>query len=174
MKKLLIILFACASLSAFAQTSTNLPPPSTAPLLSSPIVDFLSRSNLIIAPYGIYDTTAGQGGGGIGLAYKLNDFIVPTLRFDYINGAIWNPSASIQLQVPVTIAGKLTVTPFAFDGIATAIAGKGHSNFEPENIAGIGAAIKISNSLGLVADYERWTGAGFNDNQIRAGFYWKF
>lgn len=161
--------------SVFAQTTTN----TSVPFLSSPVVDFLSRSNLIIATYGIYDNTSHKGGGGIGLAYKLSEFVVPTLRFDYINGAIWNPSASLQLQVPVTILGKFQVTPFVFDGIATVFNGKGDHNFEPENIAGIGAAFKIQSSnkwlpAGVIVDYERWTGAGFNDNQVRAGAYWKF
>lgn len=162
--------------TVLSQTTNTSPP-----LLYSPIVDYLSRSNVLFASYGIYDTTSHKGGGGVALAYGLSEFVVPTIRFDYINGSIWNPSMSIQLQVPVTVLGRLHITPLAFDGIATVFSGKGKHNFEPENIAGIGLAIGFGNKnspffvpKGIVADYERWTGAGFNDNQIRVGSYWRF
>lgn len=159
----------------FAQ-STNVSPP----ILSSPIVDFLSRSNLIGAVYGIYDQTSHKGGGGVALAYKMNEFVVPTLRIDYINSTIWNPSISLQLQVPITILGKWRAIPFAFDGLATVVSGKGKRNLEAENIAGVGLAIGFKSDTsfyvpkGIVFDYERWTGSGFNDNQFRGGVYWKF
>lgn len=177
MKKLFAALFIAFALTipVRAQVDTNAPPP----ILSSPLVDFLSRSNLVVAPYFMYDTTSSKGGGGIALAYKLSDFIVPVFRVDGFEGTLWNMSASLQLQVPIHVLGKFDATPFVFDGIATPFAGKGRNNLEPENIAGIGAAIGFHSSnpwipKGIVADYERWTGAGFNDNQIRLGAFWKF
>lgn len=170
MKKLILLLATSFTLVGYSQNTA---------FLSSPIVDFLSRSNLIVATYGIIDSTSKTGGGGIGLGYKLSDFVVPTLRFDYIGGRIWQPSGSLQLQVPVTIAGKFTVIPFIFEGIATPLTGKGNKNFDPVNIAGIGAALQLPHShwynpAGVIGDFERWTGAGWNNNQIRAGVYWKF
>lgn len=170
MKRYLSLLILAVGLNVMGQS---------APILSSPIVDFLSRSNLIVATYGIYGTTSHEGGVGLGLGYKLSEFVVPTLRFDYIAGRIWQPSASLQLQVPVTIAGRITVTPFIFEGIATPLTGKKGANFDPVNIAGLGAAFKLPafrwyTPSGLIWDYERWTGAGWNDNQIRFGAYWKF
>lgn len=187
MNKLLISLFACASLSAFAQTSTitaatatvtnSVTPPSTAPFLSSPIVDFLSHSNLMMAIYPIYDSKTHNFGGGIGFGYKLSDFLVTTLRFDEINGRIWSPSASIQLQLPIHVLGKFDVIPLVYDGIATPLTGK--NSFDPINIAGVGGAIEFHSThwyvpAGIIADYERWTGGGMNDNQFRIGPFWKF
>jgi hypothetical protein len=162
----------CLNLNA--QTTTN-PPPSTTGLGSSvdAVVSFLSKgSNWMVAPYGIYDTGSKSGGAGIGIGYKLSDFVVPVMRLDYIDSHVWMPSGSLQLQVPVTFAQKVTVTPFAFTGIATPVGGTAANNGSVVGIFGLGGAIKLSTHFDLIADYEKWT--GFKGNQIRAGFVFKF
>lgn len=172
-KTLMVLALAATSVAGYSQV-TNVP------FISSPIYDFLQKSNLIVATYGIVDTTSKHVGGGVALAYKLSEFIVPTIRMDAIDGKIWQPQMNLQIQAPVTLFGKLTFIPFVFDGIATPVMGKGAQNFQPINIAGVGAAVQFPKSdkwyvpSGAVGDFERWTGAGWNNNQIRAGVYWKF
>lgn len=170
MKKLILLL----AVSAVALTGKS-------QILSSPVWDYLQKSNVVVATYGIYGMKSHDYGVGIGVGYKLSEFVVPTIRFDYIGGRIWQPSASLQLQTPVQLFNKsITAIPFVFDGIATPITGKKDANFDPVNIAGLGVAIQFKQGTafyipkGVIADYERWTGAGWNDNQVRAGMYWKF
>lgn len=139
---------------------------------ASRVIEFLSAgTNYMFAPYGII-TTDGKVGGGIALAYKLSDFVVPTLRFDYLDKAVWMPSASVQLQAPLVIGGKFTVIPFAFAGIATTVAGRGADNGDPVGIFGVGAAVRVAQHWDLVADYEKWS--GFSGDQIRFGVLYKF
>lgn len=178
MKRILALIGLLAlTVSGYAQTNNPVPPPTVTnapPLLSSPLWDIFSNTNLIIGIDGIYDVTDHSGGVGIAAAYKLNEMLAPVARLDYFKGAIWNAQIGLQLQVPVTIAGRLKITPFAFDSIATVLNGHGSHNWEPENVAGIGAAISISKHWVVAGDYERWTGAGFNDNQVRFGGFYKF
>lgn len=152
-------------------------------LFTSPITDLLASSNLVVATYGIADTTTKEFGGGIGIGAKVNEFTVPTLRFDYINGGVWVPSANLQLQVPINIAVKNGVpsarlTPFTFAGIATSFNNwQNGDNGSPVGMFGIGGALafpRLNDRVGLIADYERWTGGPFNDNQIRFGLFYKF
>jgi hypothetical protein len=176
------------AVSAFGQTNnpppagpplpgTELPPgPISAPVLSGPaasIVDFLtSASNIMVAPYGIASSDMKKFGAGLGIGFRVSEFVVPTLRLDYFDGTIWMPSASLQLQAPLKILGKWTVIPFAFGGLATPLSGKGVDNGSAVGIVGIGAAIRFGEKWDLIGDYEKWT--GFSTDQIRVGFVYKF
>lgn len=168
-----IILAASIALVAQAQTETNTPPG----VISGPGAEVLSflgtASNLMVVPFGTYSTdNGGKFGGGIALAYKASDFVCPMLRFDYLDKQITMPSAALQLQLPVTIAGKITVIPFAFSGVATPISGKGNDNGAVSGMFGAGAAVRISSRFDLVGDIEKWT--GFKGQQYRFGVLYKF
>lgn len=188
MKKVLATLalvVACAT--SYSQTSTNLPPPFTnAPPAATQLFGFLSQSNLLMATYAMYDTTSKKPGAGIGLGYKLDPYIVAVLRFDAVVNpkdgklAVYVPSGNLQLQLPLPAFGPVKVTPFTFGGIATTL--NGGDGGEPIGIFGVGAAVGFTRSAstsklvpaGLIGDWERWSGAGFNNSQIRAGLYWQF
>lgn len=159
---------------AFAQ-DTNIPTP------WDKVIQFLGQgSNWITAVYGIASTDHSTYGGGIGLGYRLSDFVVPFLRVDALQRAdtkdleIWMPSGSLQLQVPFHLFGNTNfwVTPFAFGGIATPVSGRGVDNGSLVGIFGAGAAVRYKEHFGLIADYEKWS--GFDGDQIRFGAYWKF
>ena len=153
-------------------------------LISSPVTEFLSKSNLICAGYGIYDTTTKEWGAGIGLGFKLNEYIVPTLRFDYIGHDVYVPSANVQLQVPINIGvnaeglASVRLVLFTFSALATSFNNwNAGENGDPVGMFGIGGAVsfpKLTRSFLLLADYERWTGGPFNDNQVRFGVGWAF
>lgn len=177
MKKLILAtVLALLTFASSAQTNTN-----NAPVISGPAADawaFITTAgvtNWMIAPYAIYSTTSKEFGGGLGVGYRLSDFVVPTLRVDYLNKEIWMPSANLQLQVPVTILGKVTVIPFTFAGVATTVSGGGTDNGAAVGMLGVGGAIRLSTHFDVIGDYELWNGGPFrSDNQIRFGFVWKF
>lgn len=172
-------------------TDTNPAPP----VLSGPAWDAIqflgSGSNWMIAPYGIFSTgsrTSGSDwvagkhsiGAGIGVGYKVSEFVVPTMRLDYLDGELWMPSASLQLQAPIKLLNKVTLIPFVFGGLATPIAGKGKDNGTAIGIYGAGAAVRldfISKStskwvpIDVIADFEKW--GGFDGSQYRFGLVWK-
>lgn len=177
MKKIFVSLFITIALSlhCIAQTTNTSPG-----VIDSPVFQFLTQgSNWIVAPYAIYDTTTKNFGGGIGAGYKLNDFVVPTMRLDYINNGLWVPSGSLQLQAPVTIMGKVTVIPFVFTGIATSLRNEDNRyNGSAVGIFGLGGAVRINSTKWYVpsdvlVDYERWTGGPFEDKQVRFGLVFK-
>lgn len=177
--KSLIAAFLLLATSAFAQTNT--PPSTNAPIISGPAADAISFittegvTNWMIAPFGIYSTTSKEWGGGLGIGYKLSDFVVPVMRIDYLASQLWMPSMNLQLQVPVKIMGKVTVIPFTFAGVATTISGGGNDNGSAVGMLGVGGAIRIADHWDLVADYELWQGGPFSsDNQIRFGVLFKF
>lgn len=187
----LLLILALLTLPAFAQTNStsgNLNSAAGTNLITGPatqVIDFLTQgSNYMIAPYGII-TTDGKVGAGIGIGYKVSDFVVPTLRIDALTDqpvsghqsgpqgvTVWMPSASLQLQAPLTIMGKVTVIPFAFAGIATPVAGKGANNGTPVGIFGAGMAERLGTHWDLIQDFEVWS--GFSGNQIRLGVVYKF
>lgn len=182
MKKILLI--AAVTLAAFFThgQSTNQPPlpPTTttnlpAPILSGPVTNlfnFLATgSNWIAVGYGIVSSDGEKYGGGIALAYKVTEFFLPVVRMDYYDNEIWLPSGSLQLQLPITISGKVRVTPFLFGGIATPLNSEDRAG-EIVGIFGIGAAVGISKHLSVIADVEAWT--GFEAEQIRFGLAYKF
>lgn len=147
----------------------------------SPITSTLSQgTNYIGATYGIYDMKTKEFGGGIGVGYKINDYVVTVVRLDAISDHLFVPSGSIQLQVPMKFLGRIEVTPFTFSGVATSLNGD-DNNGEAIGIFGVGGAIKFGNNesawyvpKGLIGDYEHWTGGGFNDDQVRFGVLFKF
>ena len=136
------------------------------------LIQFLgTASNIMVAPYGTY-SSEGKGGGGIALAYEVGNFIAPMLRFDYLDKEITMPSASVQLPAPITIAGKLTVIPFGFTGVATPLSGKGNDNGSVQGIFGAGLAVRVTSHLDIVFDVEKWT--GFTGQQYRGGILYRF
>lgn len=164
---------------ALAQTNTPpVPAPTNAPpALSGPVMDALTfmstaTTNWMIGAYGIYDQGTKSAGGGIGVGYKLSDFVVPIMRLDYLNDGLWMPSGNLQLQLPLTIMGKVTVIPLAFTGIATPLAGKGNDNGSAVGILGIGLAVRVAQHWDVLADYEKWS--GFDGNQYRIAAAYKF
>lgn len=185
MKKLLSLLAVCLALTGYSQTN----PPVFDSWITSPIVDLFTHSNFLCGTYAMYDTTDKSWGGGVFAGYKLNEFIVPIMRIDDVKSSIYAVSGNIQLQLPLHLFvrdaypnGILTITPFAFTGVATSWNNQSTAN--NGNVIGIfgtGGAISFGNADSawyvpkfLAVDYERWTGSGFNDNQIRAGLGWKF
>lgn len=173
MKKHILPLLAALALALpiHAQTLTNLPTFLDGP--GGKVWDFLTASsNIMIAPYGIISTDGKKFGGGIGAGFRVSEFVVPTLRLDYYDGRVWMPSASLQLQLPVTLAGKLTAIPFAFGGLATPLSGKGNDNGSAVGIVGVGLAVRIGTHWDIIGDLERWT--GFAKDQVRLGVVYKF
>jgi hypothetical protein len=162
--------------SSFAQTNP--------PVIASPVLDafnFLSTpsSNWMFATYGIF--TKGEGEGvGIGALYKVSENFGAVLRLDRIGNDTFMPSGNFQVQVPVTLMGKVTVVPFAFTGIATPLnASPGHDGVV--GVFGIGTAIRVPDVVksksrflpdDVIYDYEKWT--SYEGGQHRIGFLWKF
>lgn len=178
MNKLLLTIGLACALNASVNAQTNnvdTNNPVTLPPEASKIIDFVgSSSNLMVAAYGIAATDFKTFGGGIALAYKLSDMIVPTIRLDYYDRELWMPSASLQLQTPIKLFNKVTMIPFAFAGVAEALGGSssGVSSGSVVGIFGVGGAIQLSSKWDFVMDYEKWT--GFDKDQIRSGFLYKF
>jgi len=165
----------CACLigaSALGQTNTNdvaLPPEATK------IIQFAaSATNLMTAVYGISSTDFKTFGGGVALAYRLSDMIVPTVRLDYYDRELWMPSADLQLQAPITLFGKFTMIPFAFAGVAEALGGRsgGVSSGSVVGMFGVGAAVRLNSKWDALMDFERWT--GFSKDQVRLGVLYKW
>jgi len=175
---LVISALCIAGISANAQDTPQTTTTTSTNIISGPgwtAFQFLTTagvSNWMLAPYAIYDTGTKQAGAGIGAGYKINDFLVPTLRLDYLNKRVWMPSASMQLQAPVKIMNTLEFVPFAFAGIATPVSGRGDDNGEVTGIFGVGGAIRISQHFDVIGDYEKWS--GFKGSQLRFGFLYKF
>lgn len=169
-------------LSVYSQDAP-LPAETAAPvsIVSSPIFKFFQDgSNWVIAPFAIYDSTTKTYGGGIAAAYKAREFVVPVLRLDILNGGAYVPSGAMQLQMPITLFGRVTGTPFAFSAVATAVNNQKGKSGEVIGIFGTGIIIELPGNDKwyvpdyFLADYERWSGAGFNDNQYRVGVGLKF
>jgi hypothetical protein len=158
------------------------PQGTNAPVIAGPGWDafqFLTSgaSNWMVAAYGIWDSGSEQAGFGLGAGYRVNDFIVPTMRLDFLPTAeggteIWMPSASIQLQAPVRLMGKLDLVPFGFAGIATCVSGRDEDNGAPVGIFGLGGAVRIGRHFDVIGDYEIWS--GFAGSQYRLGVLYKF
>jgi hypothetical protein len=175
MNKILTLSAIILALALPATAQTNDTSTNATALIGGPattLLNFLGTgSNWFAAPYGIVGTDS-KFGGGVAVGYKISEFVVPVMRLDYYDSTVWMPSASLQLQAPLTIMGKFTLIPFAFAGLATPIAGKGADNGSAVGIFGAGAAVRISSRFDIVADVEKWS--GFKGEQIRAGVLWKF
>ena len=170
---LILQLILLLGLTARAQNETNID--TTA---FNEVLNFLGQgSNWIVAPYGIYANSKdlkNHAGGGLAVAYKLSDFVVPALRIDYVGSEFWMPSGSLQLQLPIhpTSSTNFAIIPFTFGGIATPLSGGGSANHDAVGILGVGAAVRITAHLDILADVERWT--AYSGQQYRFGFAWKF
>lgn len=176
MKRLLtIIVLATATAVGYSQNSNGVPS-----WVDSPITKFLSDgTNWHVASYGIYDTDTHEVGLGIGAGYKVSDYVVPTLRLDYIRGDVYVPSGNLQLQVPILFFdGKVKVTPFVTTGVATTL-NSGRNDGNAIGIFGTGGYVMFNHNKsayvpkGVIADVERWTGGGFDTTQVRFGLIWK-
>lgn len=181
MKKLLNIIgvvLLCAT--GNAQTNTNTVPVTTNTVPTIPEyvntwLGFLSSTatNWLVAPYAIYvDDDVNQLGGGVAVMYSLSQYALTGLRMDYVHDELWMPSVNLTLQLPIKLANKVTVSPFAITGLATPLGGRGDDNGEAVAIVGGGVAAQITKKFGLVYDAEMWT--GFDGTQHRFGLYWKF
>lgn len=181
MKKIIATLAVCAlALTGYSQsTSTNAP---DIPSAWDNLVDFVSHgSNWIVTSYGIYSfggtvensAKKTDPSWGVGLAglYKINEYVLTGLGLDYMDGGLTMPSATAQLQYPIKV-GKLTITPLAYSGIATAVGGHGVDNGEAIGLFGTGAAVSFTKNLGAFGAYEKRT--SFEGNWIKAGLFWKF
>lgn len=167
--RLMAVLFmASACVGARAQISTNgvtLTNPPPVVTLSGKVLGFLSQgSNFLIAPYGIYSTGTKSAGGGVAVAYKVNDFVLPTIRLDYLDKNFYQGDFTTQLQYPITLSqSNLTVIPFVLGGVATPFGGAGSANTTVQGIAGLGMALRLDflggfgKQCDLVADWEKWS-----------------
>lgn len=171
MKRILTaLLLMAATITGLAQTGTN-----DTGGISLTLPSWLNSSNLNLALYGTYDTTTKSGGAGVAIAAKINENLVSFARIDEWKNQIFVVSGGLQLQLPVNL-GKWQITPFTFSSIATRINSK--NSGEPIGIFGAGGIVKWPQPKswfiphGVVGDYEHWTGGGYNNNQIRGGFWW--
>lgn len=192
MNKPLLSLIAVVALafSSSAQTNTTVPDPvlspftipdnTNAPALTNfwgpqvnTILEFFSNtsSNWAFAPYVILREEDDEIGAGLAAAYSISDYALAVLRLDYFDGAVYVPSGSVQLQLPITISGRFQLTPFAFTGIATLL-NSGGDDGEAIGIVGAGLGLRVSKHIGVVYDIEHWSnGLGL---QHRAGILFKF
>lgn len=179
MKKLIAIALITIglALSAPAQTlNTN----TETPTLEGPFIDLLTSistwTNLTLGAYGIYDTGTKAGGAGVVALYNATPFIAGGVGLQYLNDELWMPSGQVQFQAPFTIAGKVKVTPLAFTGIGTPIAGGGDRNFADNHsvvgIFGAGLAVRTTEHLDLFVAAAKWT--SFEGEQWYFGLAYRF
>ena len=149
--------------------------------LSGPLVNLLTTmaawTNIAIAPYGIYDTGTKKYGGGLLALYNANNYMAGGLAVQYLNKEVWMPSAQFQLQAPLTIGGKITVTPLAFTGVGTPVSGRKGDNGTPVGIFGAGLGIKLygaANANHLDAFFAVATWTGFEGEQWYMGLAYRF
>lgn len=177
MKKLLlsaIIGLSClvAGAADIITVNTNTSPPT----LEGPgiiALNFLSQgTNWSVAPYGLYDTHTKKGGVGVGAFYHVTDIFSAGMGLDYINDEIWMPSGNLQLGLPITIMGKVKLTPLAYTGLSTSISGRGDRNGDAVGIFGAGGAFTVWKDLSLGIAWEKRS--TFEGELLRFGASWKF
>lgn len=149
----------------------------TPPFLTGPLMDILkfasTGTNWMFAGFGTMSLGGDHKyGAGVAGMYKLNDFVAPMLRIDYYDGKIFMPSASVNLQAPVTLFGKITAIPFGFTGLATPFNRGGNNDATIQAIFGAGMAIQVAKKFDVVFDIEKWS--GFKGEQLRFGAIYKF
>lgn len=175
MKKLLALLAVCAcALTGYSQVSVNTN--TSPPTLEGPgiiALNFLSQgTNWTIAPYGLYDTDTRKAGAGIAALYSVTPVLSAGMGLDYINHEIWMPQGDVQIGLPITIMGKLTLKPLAYTGISTSISGRGERNGDAIGIFGAGMAATVYKNLGIFSAWEKRS--TFDGQLIRFGLSWKF
>lgn len=180
MKKILLSLLAVGLLAFTGYSQTNaLPSPSLAigidtnanpPVLTGPFIDIIgslaSATNIVVAVAAEYSPDTSTFGASAALVYNITPVVGTMLRFDYLPGTVAGSSdfsmvsANLQLQVPMTIAGKIQWTWFGLSGIATPLGGAGTDNGTVQGVFGAGADIKIpsfSSHWSMAFDVEKWT-----------------
>jgi hypothetical protein len=158
-------------------TDTNLPP---AVSVVGQLETFLAGAgtNLMLVPYGIYSSGDKSAGGGIALAYKLNDYVVPAFRIDYLHKEFYQGSVTAQFQLPIHTASWLTLFPFGIAGASVPFSGAGGDNGTVQGVAGLGLAVRINGTgwiaqhLDLIGDWEKWS--AIKGDQYRFGLVIKF
>ena len=173
MKKLLLsAITGLACLCASAAVNTNTTPPT----LEGPgiiALNFLTQgTNWSIAPYGLYDTHTKMGGAGLAALYSVTEVFSAGMGLDYINDEIWMPSGNVQLGLPMTIMGKVKVTPLAYTGLSTSISGRGDRNGDAVGIFGAGMGAGVYKHLSVFAAWEKRS--TFEGELVRFGLSWKF
>jgi hypothetical protein len=124
----------------------------------------LSSTNLTIGTHALFDLTTKTAGGGIFAVYDLNNYVGGLVTLDYLNHNVYSVRGNVQLQLPIPLKNLgITLAPYSFAGVGTALGGKGGANGDPIGIVAIGAAVSWK-SWAAGASYQRWTGGGFNDN----------
>lgn len=162
------------ALTGYSQTvqpvslNTNTSPPT----LSGPLIDVMgalaTATNWVVAPFGTYSEADSKYGGGIAAVYNITEAVGSMFRFDYLDRNFNMVSASMELQQPIVIAGKLKVTTFAFSGIATTVGGAGTENGTVQGVFGAGMDFKPVSSKHWSAAFsaEYWS--------ARDGVQWRF
>jgi len=186
MKKFLALFGVMLAITINAQTNTPPSPPPLEAVAGTNVVPSLpeyvttwlnflgtTSTNWVVAPYAIYvDDDVNSFGGGIAAMYSVSQYALTGLRLDYVNGELWMPSVNLTLQLPLKVADKVTVAPFAISGLATPLGGRGDDNGEAVGILGGGLAVRVTKNLGVVYDAEMWS--RFSGTQHRFGLYWRF
>jgi len=164
---------------AEAQTDTNaLPPVATNSVSLGFFQDTLQwiaqGTNFIVVPYGIVTTGNNKydAGGGVALAYSISEYFVAGMRMEYLNKAFYQASFNSQLQIPITLFGKVTVVPFVLGGVAVPFGGSANDPGSVQGIAGAGMAVRLSKKVDLIWDLEKWSATP--GQQYRFGIGYKF
>lgn len=122
------------------------------------VVNFFSQTgtNWSVAPFVTYISDEKDIGGGIAALYSISDYAGAFLRIDYFDDQVFMPSGNFQLQLPITLAGKFQVVPFAFTGAASSL-NTGESDGELIGLLGTGLGLRVTDRVGVVYDVEHWT-----------------
>lgn len=123
-------------LEGFATNTVTLTPAPSTNGTWALIKDFANElsglTNISVTPYGTYASSHPKGqsqiGGGIFVAYNVNNYVGAGLGVDYMGGDFSALSGTVTLKLPQTYTlGAFTVeiTPFALLSVGTPISGDG-------------------------------------------------
>jgi hypothetical protein len=138
------------------------------PFLSGPFVDIINTlgtaTNWGVATFGIYEPASNghkaAAGAGAVFLYNINTYMAAGIGIDWMNNQVTMPSGQFQLQAPLHLGGTngVTVTPFAFTGVATPVSGMGSDNGTVVGLFGAGLDVKIYKGFGAFYAIEQRTG----------------
>lgn len=200
MKINILIIATSLALVTGAMAQTNLDtslPITNAPTVSDALNSLVTaieanKTNWLFEAHGLYAPGLNNKyGGGIGVFYPINDYVLTGIRADWVDGGFWMPSGNATVQYPVKITSWLKVTPFAYAGIGIPLSGATidgntigstprNNNGQPTAILGYGGAIELyastngMTSLSLLADRETWTGFAGQQYRIGLALHMKF